>query len=433
MELRKIKVSLMITIIILLQVFLPLITVIQESKITSKSNAQNLDNGNEIKSISELNTNEEEINSHEGDTANSNVEFNYREKVTLTRDNLDPENEELDYIVYPRLKTLTKETEEGYKYLLTFQNCCTDENGNLTSTNGENIYYTRSKDLENWDKPQKLYSSDGTYNFSSCDTYVLNDGRIMAVATRYRSDTYTFTKEWYNNQGIYLKFSEDNGKTWTEEEKIYTGLCWEPSILQLRSGEIQIYFSHSIVAYINAIKRYVWYPDKELNNTNAIFAQSSPQSQSSGVGMISSIDGGNTWTPDIEGTDKTYTQLLEENEGQGFRNPYSAYRVAQQTTKELLNNDIVNFTGKTVNFKDMWYWSGTVQTGHWQKHLGIENPFVWDQNNNRWTITYQDGTYQETKMTDQMPVAIELNNKDKIVMAMESSLVTRTRNNRKYT
>ena len=89
----------------------------------------------------------------------------------------------------------------------------------------------------------------------------------------------------------------DGGITWSAPEIIYVGTNWEPHVLQLRSGEIHVYFTHTapkIHAYgFNTSRR------------------------SSGTALIRSLDGGFTWTPDVKGA------------------PYTAQRVAQQYVMEL--------------------------------------------------------------------------------------------------
>lgn len=42
-----------------------------------------------------------------------------------------------------------------------------------------------------------------------------------------------------------MRRSSDNGRTWSTAQIIYQGTTWEPYALQLRSGEIQVYFTDS--------------------------------------------------------------------------------------------------------------------------------------------------------------------------------------------
>lgn len=202
-----------------------------------------------IKNINDLNSLVEEVDSHSGETNQSRLETNFRDTITLSRENLSSDNEDLDNIVYPRLTKLEKETDDGYKYILTFQNTSTGLNNN-----GINVYYTRSKDLKTWDTPVILYKSEvnssKNWYYTNGETEVLNDGTIMAVASKYLLRTYNWLPADFNECGIYVRFSEDNGATWTDEKQIYSGMCWEPSILELDSGEIQVYFTRNCTCRI---------------------------------------------------------------------------------------------------------------------------------------------------------------------------------------
>lgn len=274
------------------------------------SNAANIISINKISDFNQ----KEEINSHENDTQTSQLEPNYRERVKLIKgENLNYDvplqsnevTQKEDHMGYPRLKKLSKETIDGYKYILTFQNSTSNNDA------GINVYYTRSKDLKNWDKPQILFEgvqkSTGQEGekycyFTSCDTYVLNDGTIIAVSAKYRGYYGDFTTRALNDQGLYMRISKDNGNTWEETKKIYTGRCWEPTILQLSTGEIHIYFTLT---------------------SDTVYVRGA-DSHSSGSALISSIDNGNTWTPNVRGTN----QEFDEKNYDGI-NPYSAYRIFQ--------------------------------------------------------------------------------------------------------
>jgi hypothetical protein len=67
--------------------------------------------------------------------------------------------------------------------------------------------------------------------------------------------SYNLRPNWDNNDtskefGIALKISTDNGLTWSDEKIVYEASyqpdngCWEPNIIELPSGELQLYFAN---------------------------------------------------------------------------------------------------------------------------------------------------------------------------------------------
>lgn len=81
--------------------------------------------------------------------------------------------------------------------------------------------------------------------FVNPDFVELQDGRILlAYQWRYKSgyNDIPYTNE---NCGIEIMFSNDKGLTFDSPRCIYTGRCWEPAMLQLPSGEIQMYITDS--------------------------------------------------------------------------------------------------------------------------------------------------------------------------------------------
>ena len=360
-----------------------LIGVSNNLKLLANSTTDKIDNDisslTSIKKISELNKTKKELDSNKDNTKTSVLEVNYREIVKLKKDNLDSGNTELNSINYLLLKKLKKDN-NNYKYILTFQSL---ENNN---DNGTNIYYTRSSDLSNWEQPHKLfenYTIDGkTYLYSSCDSVVLNggkyDGRIIAVVAKVIKSTYNFSSSVFNTLGIYIKYSDDNGDTWSNERQVYSGYVWEPYILQLSTGDIQIYFTD--VA-----------PVEYMMPFNSDFASTSPQFNSSGVGMISSFDGGETFIPNVKGATSKYVDTNIDY--------YAPYRVAQQPVYWCNDTNCDNISNEIVDFTNVKTWN--MSANKYQYHHGI------NYNN------------QIIKMTDQMPVAVELNNKERIVMVAE--------------
>ncbi len=297
----------------------------------------------EITPIEKLNTSQGELNDHAEEWKLSQLEPNYRQYVEVGSDKLRIKN-----VIYPRIKKMA----DG-NYIMFYQD------GQI----GWNIYYSLSSDLVNWSLGLKLFDSvkidiDGSEDdkcYSTCDAIVLANGDIMAVAS-FRSNK-NFRKDNRFN-GLAMRKSSDGGKNWSDEKVIYTGSNWEPSLLQLPSGEVQVYFTHSAPKNQPQIEAGV--------PTSQIVA-------SSGTAIIRSFDNGETWEPNVT------------------EPPYAAWRVCQQYTETkngikvftdqmpvavLLNNSntiaVVSESKFMSGTKEIYYITMGFSDDNWAKELGID-------------------------------------------------------------
>jgi len=96
-----------------------------------------------------------------------------------------------------------------------------------------------------WTSPTLI--APNSNNTPNCvpDLIQLSDGTIIVGYNPRPSQPYTEDRRF----GIRLRRSTDNGKTWSEEVFVYDADytfengCWEPSFLELPSGELQLYFA----------------------------------------------------------------------------------------------------------------------------------------------------------------------------------------------
>lgn len=170
---------------------------------------------------------------------NVRISWDYNTYSEIT--SIEVENE--DYtemnLYYPRVKRLS----DG-SLLFSFSN----------DHYGWDIYTSRSEDNgKTWSKAcliRKSYETTSTVGkdkkvFVNPDFIELQDGRILlAYQWRYK-EGYGDIPNTNNNCGIEIVFSDDFGKTWGEPKEMYRGRCWEPAMLQLPSGEIQMYITSS--------------------------------------------------------------------------------------------------------------------------------------------------------------------------------------------
>lgn len=166
-------------------------------------------------------------------------------------------------LIYPRIKRLS-----NGELMMSFMN----------NTYGWEPYVAISSDNgKSWHNVQRLQDQKPGKSSVGADTLIyvnpdfieLNDGRIMlAYQCRWKKG-YNDLEHTNENCFIEIMTSDDKGRTWSDARRIYTGRCWEPAMLQLPSGEIQMYITDS-----NDVK----------------YKRSQP-----GTIVIRSFDGGKTW------------------------------------------------------------------------------------------------------------------------------------------
>lgn len=104
----------------------------------------------------------------------------------------------------------------------------------------DNIALRRSFDGgKSWPETETIMADNNPkyYGFANPDLHVLQNGWIM-MAFNGRGNP-----DINDNSNIQIRISKDRSKTWEAPKIIATGRSWEPSILQLPDGEIQIFYS----------------------------------------------------------------------------------------------------------------------------------------------------------------------------------------------
>lgn len=203
-----------------------------------------------------------------------------------------------------------------------------------------NVVLIRSFDEgKTWSDPQVLFpyfyktnpsngktTLVGMYN---AEIYQLKNGDLLAGAD-YRPRTPEVTPF-----AIAVRKSTDNGKTWGDIKVLYGNEprfgdgCWEPSFLELPSGEVQVYFANE-------------------NN----FIHSNEQE----ISVVSSFDGGDTW-------------------GKPRRVSFRAGHRDGMPVARVIGDEIVVVIedNKTGNFRP--YTVRTKLTGNWEQPVLADSPW----------------------------------------------------------
>ncbi|MDR1666979.1 MAG: Ig-like domain-containing protein [Bacteroidales bacterium] len=226
----------------------------------------------QITAIGNLNTDEPVINSHEYDTGAKLLELNYREYHEIQL--ISPFNSNLKP-TYSRIKKLPND-----KYIMFWH----------INDVGSNILYSISPNLKDWETPKEVFTPIPNITvtvqgenrtdrrvYNNGDALVLQNGYLMAVAS-FRANSNMYNTN--DGNGIAMRISTDNGQSWGEEKVIFRGSNWEPQILQLPSGEIQVYFTHSST-------------NNQMQFDQGIIGDAVVRS--SGTAILRSTDNGETW------------------------------------------------------------------------------------------------------------------------------------------
>lgn len=232
---------------------------------------------------------------------------NYTTKSMISAFNLSSEDGSADgdnaYVELDRTTLISLNENNHVRYQNAFYPRITKVKDNLYlmtfnyKQTGQHIYYTTSTDGKIWAEPKVLYGSTWaqnkfTYTYGSlagtesnfygatADHCVTKDGSILCVYSRramlgYGSNEYTGLHTLEVVKGTV----SGNNIVWGTPVSVYHGHTWEPEVIQRKNGDIEIYWSHAAPM----INLYGFDPDR----------------RSSGVAMIVSTDGGETWTPNV--------------------------------------------------------------------------------------------------------------------------------------
>lgn len=218
-------------------------------------------------SFEDLNKSTQTMNSHADKFGRSHLQLMRSEVVNVDCNGTGPR--------YPRISS---RSDGGY--IMTWQN------GDGGNNNGADTYYALSTDLKSWTFKGTLFARSGEQFQTNANVKLLSDGRLMAVSSFWNKSCYSKSGVGKDDafptdsegaaanrqQGIRIRFSSDNGNSWTSPKEVYYGPNWECFVMEPSAGHIQIYFAES---------------RPRISDSH------------SGVSMIESLDNGNTWSPTL--------------------------------------------------------------------------------------------------------------------------------------
>lgn len=207
---------------------------------------------------------------------NSHADVHERSSLKMMYSTLQVKGEDDGYR-YPHYARIRKMSDGSYIQM--WQTPSDDDvyNGNK---NGKDVYYSLSKDFKTWSTPTELFKSKNVYydilnrdtrHYSNGNGIVLSNGDFLAVACFRAPEIYN-NESYKSFQGLAIRRSTDCGKSWSTEQIIYNGPCWEPHLMEVEEGVIHCYFAES----------RPWISGSH-----------------SGTSLVISNDGGSTWSPAV--------------------------------------------------------------------------------------------------------------------------------------
>jgi len=230
------------------------------------------------------------------------------------------------------------------------------------------IYGMRSKDGgKSWSQPFILKSYYNLTNqwrndyrcFMTPDLLVMNDGRLM-LCYSYRNNVgygSSIFEEAHSVCGVEVMISNDDGYSWSSPTVAYTGRNWEPYLLQLSTGEIQLYLTATIENY------YAY------------------------VAMVRSSDLGKTWTPTYgtqpypRGLALSQTVIRDANNNISFAGDGMVAAVELQNRQGIIfciENDYNPTNGPFIVYSSM--------KNNWDYSVPALNTVTYPDNNRKWPI-----------------------------------------------
>ena len=216
----------------------------------------------------ELNQAAGELNSHADGYERSSIKMMYNTFQTKGQD---------DGYRYPHYARIRKMSDGSY---IQMWQTPSDEDAYNGIKNGKDVYYSLSKDFKTWSTPTELFKSKSVYydilnrdtrHYSNGNGIVLSNGDFLAVACFRAPEIYN-NESYKSYQGLAIRRSTDCGKSWSTEQIIYNGPCWEPHLMEVEDGVIHCYFAES----------RPWISGSH-----------------SGTSLVISNDGGSSWSPAV--------------------------------------------------------------------------------------------------------------------------------------
>lgn len=236
-----------------------------------------------------------------------------------------------DWAGYPRVRRLNNGT------LMAVYDI--DGNGEMVQSNDQGITWSSPVVTFKKHTYTNAKGESTVVNIANSELCQLQNGDLV-MACNYRP-----TKDEIAPFAIAIRRSSDLGQTWTEDQLLYEAQprfidgCWEPSLLQLPGGELQIYFANE-----------------------APYTTSGEQN----ISMLSSPDNGKTWNKEVK------TVCFRANRRDGMP---VALLVDDEILVSIEDNQIGQFKPFIVRTKISDNWQTPVLANSPNREYALKKPY----------------------------------------------------------
>jgi hypothetical protein len=249
---------------------------------------------------------------------------------------------------YPRLLVLDQGPNAG-QILMSYQ---TGEHG------GDFMMYRSDDKGRTWQGPDLIHEQPDGWATASCNIIQLSDGRLMMSIQR-RVEGSNLGKEFY----IDVKYSSDDGLTWTSPEQVFQGANWEGRPFEVPNdlngdgiNDIYLFFTQRVIDTRT--------PAKQASRRND-FGRA--------VAFIASYDGGASWVN--QNPERFTGKIIHRNYLEGPKMEATDASGGGMPQPFLLPGNRVGFVAEELGKRESplivatdpgdWDWQGRAFQGPW--------------------------------------------------------------------
>ena len=212
-----------------------------------------------------------------------------------------------------------------------------------------NIVGVRSADGgRSWTSPKIITARIDKVNMDTPDLLQLKDGSLIICYSSHPQEAMRGNPDTSKRFDVRVKTSTDNGFSWQEEKILYQAGsssgdgCWEPAMLQLPSGEIQLFFSDE-----------------------AVYTKSNEQN----ISMLRSDDNGSNWS--------ATPRIISFRKGSRDGMPVPIWlKNEKQIVIAIEDPGHKNFKPYTIRSAKNGQWQNTVEGEDKERRHALDNPIA---------------------------------------------------------